>query len=72
MASKTVTDFANTVAVLNFPTADIKLCSIDSTTMYVPFTSELYTYWKENGRTIRARKSDSARRFWWYRSLYSM
>ena len=28
----------------------------------VPFTSELYTYWNENGRTFRARKSDPARR----------
>jgi hypothetical protein len=28
----------------------------------VPFTSELYTYWKENGRTIRVWKSDPARR----------
>jgi len=43
-----------------------------SATMYVPFTSELYTQWKENGRTIRARKSDPARGFWWYRSLYSI
>jgi len=29
MASKTVTGFANSVAVLNFPTAASKLCSID-------------------------------------------
>ena len=28
----------------------------------VPFTSEVYTYWQENGRTIRAWKSDPARR----------
>ena len=28
----------------------------------VPFTSELYPYLNENGRTIRARKSDTARR----------
>jgi hypothetical protein len=28
----------------------------------VPFTSAVFTYWKENGHTIRARKSNPARR----------
>jgi len=57
MVSKTVTDFADSVAVLNFPTAASKLCSIDFLQLafiawIIPWSNGCNSYVKCGGKNL--------------------